>query len=173
MSWSTARRTSTSTPCLRMIAALASTSPWVWLRSGERFSVQLTNMARRPVKSSSVMGRTLLRKCDLGNGCGGGCDVRSVGLVIEALLLAAIPRGTRSESNVRLLPGRDGNPMAQRVNVVLVDDIDGSDAAETVSFGLDGVQYDIDLSAANADKLRESLAGYIGHARRAASRSGV
>ena len=62
--------------------------------------------------------------------------------------------------------------MAQRVNVVLVDDIDGSDAAETVSFGLDGVQYDIDLSAANADKLRESLAGYIGHARRAASRSG-
>ena len=61
--------------------------------------------------------------------------------------------------------------MAQRVNVVLVDDIDGSDAAETVSFGLDGVQYDIDLSAANADKLRETLAVYIGHARRAGGRS--
>jgi hypothetical protein len=60
--------------------------------------------------------------------------------------------------------------MAQRVSVVLVDDLDGSDAAETVSFGLDGVQYDIDLSEANADKLREVLAAYIGHARRAGGR---
>lgn len=60
--------------------------------------------------------------------------------------------------------------MAQRVNVVLVDDIDGSDASETVSFGLDGVQYDIDLSEENADKLREALALYVGHARRAGGR---
>ena len=60
--------------------------------------------------------------------------------------------------------------MAQRVNVVLVDDLDGSDAAETVSFGLDGAQYEIDLSAANADKLREALALYIGHGRRAGGR---
>jgi hypothetical protein len=57
--------------------------------------------------------------------------------------------------------------MAQRVNVVLVDDIDGSDAVETVPFGLDGVQYEIDLSAANAERLREALAVYVGHGRRA------
>jgi hypothetical protein len=60
--------------------------------------------------------------------------------------------------------------MAQRVNVVLVDDIDGSEAAETVVFGLDGAQYEIDLSAENADKLREALAPYVGHGRRAGGR---
>ena len=60
--------------------------------------------------------------------------------------------------------------MAQRVNVVLVDDIDGSEAAETVTFGLDGAQYEIDLSAGNADKLREALATYVGHGRRAGGR---
>ena len=61
--------------------------------------------------------------------------------------------------------------MAQRVNVVLVDDIDGSDAAETVSFGLDGAVYEIDLSKSNARKLREALSLYVGSARRV-SRSG-
>ncbi|MDX6325981.1 MAG: hypothetical protein QOK15_2335 [Nocardioidaceae bacterium] len=60
--------------------------------------------------------------------------------------------------------------MAQRVNVVLVDDIDGTDAAETVSFGIDGVQYEIDLSAGHADELREAMALYIGHGRRAGGR---
>ena len=60
--------------------------------------------------------------------------------------------------------------MAQRVNVVLVDDIDGSDAVETVTFGLDGVEYEIDLSAQNADKLRESLGLYVGHGRRTGGR---
>jgi hypothetical protein len=60
--------------------------------------------------------------------------------------------------------------MAQRVNVVLVDDIDESEAAETVSFGLDGVQYEIDLSEENAASLRDALGPYIGHARRAGGR---
>ncbi len=60
--------------------------------------------------------------------------------------------------------------MAQRVNVVLVDDIDGSDAVETVTFALDGVEYEIDLSAENADKLRESLSLYVGHGRRTGGR---
>src|SRR3954451_16613410 len=60
--------------------------------------------------------------------------------------------------------------MAQRVNVVLVDDIDGSDASETVTFGLDGVQYEIDLSDGHADELRAALALYIGHGRRAGGR---
>ena len=48
--------------------------------------------------------------------------------------------------------------MAQRVNVVLVDDIDGSDADETVSFALDGVDYEIDLSDKHAGELRDALA---------------
>ncbi len=60
--------------------------------------------------------------------------------------------------------------MAQRVNVVLVDDLDGTEAAETVSFGLDGAQYEIDLSTDNADKLRETLALYVGHGRRSGGR---
>jgi hypothetical protein len=60
--------------------------------------------------------------------------------------------------------------MAQRVNVVLVDDIDGSDASETVTFGLDGAQYEIDLSESHADKLRDALALYISHGRRAGGR---
>ena len=60
--------------------------------------------------------------------------------------------------------------MAQRVNIVLVDDIDGSDAVETVTFALDGVEYEIDLSEQNADKLRESLSLYVGHGRRTGGR---
>ena len=60
--------------------------------------------------------------------------------------------------------------MAQRVNVVLVDDIDGSDAEETVTFALDGTEYEIDLNAANAAKLRNAFAPYVGHARRTGGR---
>lgn len=50
--------------------------------------------------------------------------------------------------------------------VVLVDDIDGNDADETVAFGLDGTSYEIDLSSENAAALREALAEYVGHARK-------
>jgi hypothetical protein len=60
--------------------------------------------------------------------------------------------------------------MAQRVNVVLVDDIDGSDAEETVGFALDGVDYEIDLSDEHAAEMRDALALYIGHARRTGGR---
>lgn len=56
--------------------------------------------------------------------------------------------------------------MAQKVNIVLVDDIDGSDATETVAFGLDGTNYEIDLNDKNAAKLRDALAAYVGHARK-------
>lgn len=55
--------------------------------------------------------------------------------------------------------------MAQKVNIILVDDLDGKEADETVSFSLDGSAYEIDLSKANAQKLRDALAPYIGHAR--------
>ena len=56
--------------------------------------------------------------------------------------------------------------MAQKVNIVLVDDLDGSEATETVSFGLDGTSYEIDLNDKNAAKLRDALAGYVGHGRK-------
>jgi len=60
--------------------------------------------------------------------------------------------------------------MAQKVQVLLVDDISGAEAAETVSFSLDGVSYEIDLTAANAKKLRDDLATWVGHARRSGGR---
>lgn len=56
--------------------------------------------------------------------------------------------------------------MAQQVNVKFVDDLDGSDAAGTVSFGLDGKTYEIDLSNDNAAKLRDSLAVFVGASRK-------
>ena len=62
--------------------------------------------------------------------------------------------------------------MAQKVHVVLVDDIDGADADETVRFALDGVAYEIDLSASNAARLRAALAEFVGHARKAPGRGG-
>lgn len=61
--------------------------------------------------------------------------------------------------------------MAQRVNIVLEDDIDGGDASETVMFGLDGVTYEIDLSDKNATRLRDSLTKYVSSARRTTSRA--
>ncbi len=60
--------------------------------------------------------------------------------------------------------------MAQRVQIVLEDDLDGGAAAETVTFGLDGVSYEIDLSDKNAGKLRDEFASWIGHARRSGGR---
>lgn len=61
--------------------------------------------------------------------------------------------------------------MAQKVQVILVDDIDGGDATETVSFALDGVSYEIDLNDDNAAALRDALSTWVGHARRVGGRS--
>ena len=55
--------------------------------------------------------------------------------------------------------------MAQKVRIELTDDLDGSEAAETVTFALDGRSYEIDLSEKNAGKLREALAPYTGAGR--------
>lgn len=63
--------------------------------------------------------------------------------------------------------------MAQKVQVLLVDDIDGGDAAETLSFSLDGVNYEIDLSDEHATALRDAFAPWVGHARRVGGRSGA
>lgn len=57
--------------------------------------------------------------------------------------------------------------MAKKTSVVLVDDLDGSEADETVSFALDGEKYEIDVTNEHAAQLRDALAPYIGAARRA------
>lgn len=56
--------------------------------------------------------------------------------------------------------------MAQKISIQLIDDIDGTDAAESVPFALDGQSYVIDLSEKNAQALRDALALYIAHAQR-------
>lgn len=61
--------------------------------------------------------------------------------------------------------------MAQKVQVLLVDDIDGGTADETVTFALDGVTYEIDLTTAHASELRDSFAQWVGHARKVGGRS--
>lgn len=61
--------------------------------------------------------------------------------------------------------------MARVETVTLVDDVDGSEAAETVEFTIDRKAYEIDLSEANADRLREVLAEFVEKARRVGGRS--
>lgn len=61
--------------------------------------------------------------------------------------------------------------MAQRVHIVLTDDLDQSEAAETITFALDGSTYEIDLSTENAAKLRETVQPYIAVARRSTGRA--
>ena len=56
--------------------------------------------------------------------------------------------------------------MAQEVLVTLTDDLDGSDAAETITFALDGNSYQIDLNAKNAAALRKAVDKYVAAARR-------
>jgi hypothetical protein len=57
--------------------------------------------------------------------------------------------------------------VATKINVVLEDDLDGGPADETVRFGLDGVEYEIDLSRQNARAFRREFASFLIHARRA------
>jgi nucleoid-associated protein Lsr2 len=56
--------------------------------------------------------------------------------------------------------------MAQKVHIVLEDDIDGSEATQTISFALDGTSYEIDLNDKNAAGLRDAMATYVGHGRK-------
>ncbi len=59
--------------------------------------------------------------------------------------------------------------MAREVIEKLIDDLNGGDAAETVTFGLDGAQYEIDLSKKNAATFRKSLARYVSAGRRSST----
>ena len=60
--------------------------------------------------------------------------------------------------------------MAQKVQIQLIDDITDESADETVEFSLDGVNFEIDLTTANAEKLREALAPYVTAGRRTSGR---
>ena len=60
--------------------------------------------------------------------------------------------------------------MATKITVVLEDDIQGGPAEETLRFGLDGREYEIDLNSTNAAAFRQQIAPYLEHARRAGSR---
>jgi len=58
--------------------------------------------------------------------------------------------------------------MAKNVSVVITDDLDGSENAQTISFGFNGVTYEIDLAAKNRAKLEKALAPFINAGRRTA-----
>jgi Lsr2 len=62
--------------------------------------------------------------------------------------------------------------MAQAVTVLLTDDLDGSEASETVKFALDGAHYEIDLSEQNAAGLRDAIRIYINAGRKASGVGG-
>jgi len=57
--------------------------------------------------------------------------------------------------------------MAQKITITLVDDFDGGPADETVRFGFEGADYEIDLSSKNASAFRAQLAPFVEHARKA------
>jgi hypothetical protein len=61
--------------------------------------------------------------------------------------------------------------LARRTVVTLEDDLDGGPADETLQFGIDGREYEIDLSRKNAARLRKQIAPFIEHARRAGRRA--
>jgi Lsr2 len=60
--------------------------------------------------------------------------------------------------------------MATKITVVLEDDLEGGPAEQTLRFGLDGKEYEIDLNSRNVAVFRQQIAPFIEHARRAGSR---
>ena len=60
----------------------------------------------------------------------------------------------------------NGVHVAQKIQTLFIDDIDGSEAEGTVRFALDGADYEIDLNAKNAEALRKALSRYVEAARR-------
>jgi hypothetical protein len=56
--------------------------------------------------------------------------------------------------------------MAQKIQTLFIDDIDGGEAEGTVRFGLDGVSYEIDLNAKHTKELHSTLGKYVEHARK-------
>lgn len=61
--------------------------------------------------------------------------------------------------------------MAQRVQIIMEDDLDGSEATETVVFAIDGVTYELDLNEKNAAKIRKAFEPFVSKGRRVSGRS--
>src|SRR5687767_12660469 len=70
-----------------------------------------------------------------------------------------------------VLRGKGDRTLARETITRLIDDLDGGEAAETVTFGLDGLFYEIDLSSKNANKLRTALSTYVEHGHRVTGRT--
>lgn len=81
---------------------------------------------------------------------------------------AGAPAQSCSPKCLRWWPvsARNGAAVAQKVQTLFIDDLDGSAAEGTVRFGLDGTEYEIDLNAEHAQALRDALARYVSAARR-------
>ncbi len=60
--------------------------------------------------------------------------------------------------------------MAQKIQTLFIDDIDGGEAEGTVRFSLDGTEFEIDLSAKHSDELRSALGKYVTHARKVSTK---
>jgi hypothetical protein len=56
--------------------------------------------------------------------------------------------------------------VAQQIQTLFIDDIDGGEAEGTVRFALDGTEYEIDLSASHSQELHTALTKYVDHARK-------
>jgi hypothetical protein len=61
--------------------------------------------------------------------------------------------------------------MAQKIQTLFIDDIDGGTAEGTVRFGLDGTEYEIDLNAKHTEELHKVLANYVAHGRKIRGRA--
>lgn len=62
--------------------------------------------------------------------------------------------------------------MAQKIQVMLIDDLDGGEAAETITFAVDGTSYEVDLSDKNADKFRKAIKPFVENGRRKGKQTG-
>jgi hypothetical protein len=63
----------------------------------------------------------------------------------------------------------NGARVAQRIETIFIDDLDGSEASTTIRFGLDGADFEIDLNAAHADELRKTAELYMEAGRKVSS----
>jgi Lsr2 len=96
--------------------------------------------------------------------------VPPVGAGLSAYLLGVAVQwsGVGLSTLVRQRPVRGiKRPVAQKIQTLFIDDLDGSAAEGTIRFSLDGTEYEIDLNEEHAKALRDVLARYVGAARRA------
>src|SRR2546421_887842 len=82
------------------------------------------------------------------------------------LVLASSPLSCHDDLNPPVPKQQRGFTVARKVEVQLIDDLDGSKAEESIKFALDGINYEIDLSKKNATKLRAGLEPFIGVAQK-------